>query len=471
VPGSFKMRRTKIIATIGPKTESEEMIKKLVDAGMNIARINMSHGDSKWYSTVINRINKVCQQIKFTVGIMVDTQGPEIRTSTQEFGLEEGDTFKIAVSSACDIQEGEKHTFVDYQNLIQKVKLHDTILIDDGLIALEVLGIDSYHITCKVLNKGKVGKRKSINFPGIKLDLPAITQKDRDDVKLAIENGVDYIAQSFVKKASDVKDMRKYLAELKSNASIIAKIEDQEGVDNMDEIISEADAVMVARGDLGVEIPMEEIPIVQEQIVRKCIMGGKPVIIATHLLESMIENPRPTRAEITDVANAVFQKSDCIMLSGETTKGAYPIECVETMAKISKKVQSKLRFEMLNGIKTKDVKEAITLGACVNAENLDAKAIIVFTKTGKLVSLVAKKRPNIDIFAFTEDNNVRRKLTLFWNVFPFKINFNQNYDSMVLDAVNILKQNKFLLPRDRTVIVSDVNPRKNVDILEILEID
>ncbi len=465
------MRKTKIIATIGPKTESEEMIKKLSDGGMNIARINMSHSDHKQYSGIINRIKKVSQEAIFPIGIMVDTQGPEIRTSSQEFRLEEGDNFKIAVSSACDIQEGEKHTFVNYQNLIKKVKEHDVILVDEGLIALEVLKIEPYHVTCKVLNKGNLGKRKSINLPGIKTDLPPITEKDIKDVRVAVENDVDFIAQSFIRKRKDIKEMRDVLNKLNSNAMIIAKIEDQEGIDNMEEIIDEADGIMVARGDLGVEIPFEEIPIVQKNIVRKCIEVGKPVIIATHLLESMIENPRPTRAEVTDVANAVFEKADCIMLSGETTKGSYPVECVKTMSNIVKNVQSRLKFEVSNGIKTKNVKEAITLGACINAENLDAKSIIVFSKTGKLLNLVTKKRPNIDIFAFTDNERTRRKLMIYWNVFPFKINFDDNFNTMVNNAIDILKKNNFLLNKDRVIIVSDVNPRKNVDILEIREID
>ena len=465
------MRRTKIIATIGPKTESEAMIRNLAEAGMNIARINMSHGDHKWHSMVINRIKKVSKEARFPISIMLDTQGPEIRTSTQEFGLEEGDTFKLAVSSACDIQEGEKHTFVNYENLINKVKDGDIILVDDGLIALEVKKVEPYHITCKVLNKGKLGGRKTVNLPGIKTDIPAITKKDIEDIKLGVKNSIDHVAQSFVKRKEDIIEMRSLLSKLKSNAIIIAKIEDQEGINNMDEIIEEADGVMVARGDLGVEIPFEEIPIVQEQIVRKCIAAGKPVIIATHLLESMIENPRPTRAEVTDVANAVFQKADCIMLSGETTKGNYPIECVKTMGKIAKNVQSKLRFEMPDGLKTKDVDEAITLGACVNAENLDAKGIIIFSRSGKLLSLAAKKRPNIDIFAFTESDEVRRKLMIYWNVFPFKINFNDNFEGMVEEAITALKKGNFLLAKDRAIILSDVSPKKNVDILEIREID
>ena len=421
---------------------------------------------------MMKRIKKISQETQFPIGLMLDTQGPEIRTSSKtEVGLKEGEIFKIAVSSACDIQEGEKHTFVDYQNLIKKVKKGQIILIDEGLIALEVLEVEPYHITCKVLNKGKLGNRKSVNLPGIKTDIPPITQKDINDIKLGIENGIDYVAQSFVRSKDDVKHMRELLNSLGSNAMIIAKIEDQEGINNMEEIVNEADGVMVARGDLGVEIPFEEIPIVQKLMVKKCIEAGKPVIIATHLLESMIENPRPTRAEVTDVANAVFEKADCIMLSGETTKGDYPVECVQTMHRIAKNVQSKLKFDMPDGIKTKDVKEAITLGACINAENLDAKAIIVFSKTGKLLRLVTKNRPNIDIFVFTDNEEVKRKLMIYWSTFPFAINFNENFEAMAENAVDMLKKNKFIVKDDRVIILSDINPRKDVDILEIRKID
>ena len=467
------MRRTKIICTIGPKTESEEMIRKLAEAGMNIARINMSHGTREWHSGIMKKIKKISQKTTFPIGLMLDTQGPEIRTSAKtEFGLEEGDIFKIAVSSACDIQEGEKHTFIDYANLIKKVKKGQIIMIDNGLIALEVLEIRPYHVTCKVLNKGNLGKRKSVNIPGIRTDIPSITQKDVKDIKLGVEQGIDYVAQSFVRRKEDIMQMRELLNSFGSNAMVIAKIEDQDGVDNMDEIIEEADGIMVARGDLGVQIPFEEIPIVQEQMVKKCIEVGKPVIIATHLLESMVQNPRPTRAEVTDVANAVFEKADCIMLSAETTKGDYPVECIATMHKIAKNVQSKLKFDIANnGFKTKDVKEAITLGACINAENLDAKAIIVFSKTGKLLSLVTKKRPNIDIFVFTDNEEVCRRLMIYLGAFPFVTDFKKNFETMTNNAIKMLKDNKYILKNDRVVIVSDVNPRKNVDILEVRTID
>jgi|TARA_Y100000310_G_scaffold124950_2_gene123754 pyruvate kinase len=465
------MRRTKIIATIGPRTESEESIRKLADAGMNIARINMSHGDHKWISEVIARIKKVSEKSRFPIAIMIDTQGPEIRTSATEVGLEEGEMFKIAVDSACDIQEGEKHTFINY-DLIKKVKPKDVIAIDDGLIALEVVNVGPYHVNCKVLNKGSLGKRKSVNIPGIKKDMPAVTEKDVEDVRLGIKSGVEYVAQSFVRRKENVVELRKLLDKLGSNAMIIAKIEDQEGIDNREDIIQEADAIMVARGDLGVEIPIEEIPIAQKSLVNSSIKAGKPVIIATHLLESMIKNPRPTRAEVTDVANAVYEKADGIMLSGETTKGDYPVECVETMHKIARKVQCQVGFDMpRDGLKINDVREAITLGACINAKNLDAKAIIVFSRTGKLLSLITKRRPTNDIFVFSDSDEVKRKLMIYWGTFSFNIQFTQNFETMVKNAIKMLKDKKYLLKGERVIIVSDINPRKNIEILEIREID
>jgi pyruvate kinase len=463
------MRRTKIIATIGPKTESADMMRRIAHEGMNIARLNMSHAKPEWTREIILKLKDVSKNLARPIGIMLDTQGPEIRTSDSEFGLEVGDDFKIAISSACDIEEGEKHTFIDYRSLLDKVSKGDTLMLDNGLIAVKVVSKGQYHINCKVLNKGSLGKKKSVNLPGIRTDLPSITQKDREDISIGAKLGIDFVAQSFVRKKEDVLAMRRLLGRLKCDAMIIAKIEDQEGVENMDEIIHEADGIMVARGDLGVEIPIEQIPAVQQQLVEKCIAKGKPVIVATHLLESMIENPRPTRAEVTDVANAVFQKADCIMLSGETTKGLYPLECIRLMHNVAKETQKRLVFHH-QIIKTKDVKEALTMGACINAENLDASAIIVFSKTGKLLSMVSKRRPNIDIFVFTEDNEVMKKLMIFWGAMPYRITFRENFDQMVKEAIEMLKKDGHVHDGDRVVIISDVNPKKNIDILEIREV-
>ncbi len=469
------MAKTKIIATAGPKTEKKEILLKLAEAGASIIRLNMSHGTREWHQDIINKVKEINKSRDMPLAIMLDTTGPEIRTNTEggEVGLEEGDTFKIAVSSACDIQEGEKHTHIDYADLVKNVKKGYVISIDDGLMALEVLKIDPYHVTCKVLNKGKIGDRKCVNLPGIKVNLPAITEKDKKDIELAIKNNVEFVAQSFVKRKEDVLEMRKLLEKAKHKIGIIAKIEDEEGIKNIDEIIEVADGIMVARGDLGVEMPLEEIPIVQRMITKKCINAGKPVIVATHLLESMVTNPRPTRAEVTDVANAVFERADCMLLTSETTKGDYPVESVKILHKIAKNVQpkfgSKVKYE--NGKEIKEVKEVITMGSCINAESLRAKAILVFTNSGRLLRMVAKHRPNTNIFAFTNDENLRRRLIINWGTIPFTVNFDKDFEVTCKDAIKLLKDKKMLQKDDLVVVVSDVRPRNNVDVMEIRKID
>lgn len=468
------MRKTKIIATIGPATEEKETIKKLALAGATIFRLNMSHGTHEWHQKMIDFVREVDSEIDYPISIMIDTTGPEIRTDSEgkEQGLEEGDIFKIGVSSACDIQESELHTHIDYQDIVKSLKVKDVILIDDGLIALEVLKVEECQLTCKVLNKGKLGDKKTVNLPGIKVNLPAITEKDKKDLKLAIDNNVEFVAQSFVRNKEDALDMIKIISKAKEKISLIAKIEDQEGINNIDEILSVVDGVMVARGDLGVEIPMEDIPIVQRMIILKCRKAGIPVIVATHLLESMVYNPRPTRAEVTDVANAVFQRADAIMLSSETTKGKYPALAVKTMDKVAKNVQTKFvsLLKVENNGEKKDIKEVITKGACINAESLKAKAILVFTYTGMLPRLVSKNRPNIDIIAFAQDTHCMRRLTINWGVRSFKIGFKENFEETIVECIEILKERKLVSKDDLVVVVSDVKPRDNVDVMEIRKI-
>ncbi|MBL7055124.1 pyruvate kinase [Candidatus Woesearchaeota archaeon] len=466
------MRKTKIIATIGPKTDTKKAILELAEAGVSILRLNMSHGTREWHQSIIDKVNEI--NFPAPVAIMMDTTGPEIRTDSngKEVSLEEGDIFKIAVSSACDIQEKEKHTHVNYSDMVNNVKKKDIILIDDGLIALEVLKIEPHHIICRVLNKGMLGDKKCVNLPKIRVNLPAVTEKDKKDLKLAIKNDVEFVAQSFVRGKQDVMDMRNILDNAKCRAKIIAKIEDAEGIKNIDEIIDAADGIMVARGDLGVELPFEEIPIVQRMIILKCREIGIPVIVATHLLESMVNNPRPTRAEVTDVANAVFERADCVMLTSETTKGDYPVQSVLTLSKIAKNIQkrfkSKIRYT--DNDEKKDVKEIITRGACINAEGLNAKGILVFTKSGRLLEMVVKHRPNVDIFAFTDDKKLRKQLVINWGTASFQIDFKKDFESTVCGAIKILKQNKMIKKNDLVVVVSDVKPREDVDVMEIRKI-
>lgn len=469
------MRKTKIISTVGPITANEEAITELAKAGTSIVRLNLSHGDHRWHEEVIWLVKKVNKKLDLQLAIMLDTTGPEIRTDSggEEVGLEEGDTFKIAISSACDVAETEKHTHIHCEELVTNLKKKDIILVDDGLIALEVKNIENHQIVCKVLNKGKLGDKKCVNLPGIKVNLPALTDKDKKDMQLAINHSLQFVAQSFVRSKDDVIELRKVLSKAKKNINIIAKIEDEEGIRNIDEIIAEADGIMVARGDLGVELPLEEIPIVQRSIVLKCRRAGKPVVVATHMLESMVNNPRPTRAEVTDVANAVFERADAVLLTSETTKGPYYAESVKTIDKIAinvqKRFKSKIKHEYTG--EKQSIKEVITKGACINAENLKAEAIVVFTKSGKLLSNIVKHRPNTNIYAFTNDKDLCRKLILNWGTVPFYMDFKSLYEKTVKDSISILKKHKLLRSKDVVVIVSDFPHKNNVDVMEIRKVE
>ena len=329
------MRKTKIICTIGPATESSDMLKQLALAGMNIARLNMSHGDHESHKIIIERMKEINKEVEQPVAILLDTQGPEIRTGDlkNDLNLLQGDEISISVRGSALVEESSFQ--VNYEDLITSVDIGDRITVDNGLINLDVLEKDSRMLKCKVVDGGVLKSKCHVNLPGIRVNLPAITEKDKRDVQFAIENKLDFIALSFVRAAADIRELRTILDAQASTIKIIAKIEDQEGLSNIKDIIDEADAVMVARGDLGVEINIEDLPNVQRQIVRRCAIQGKPVIVATHLLESMIENPIPTRAEVTDVANAIYEEVDAIMLSGETTVGKYPLKCVEYFQRIT----------------------------------------------------------------------------------------------------------------------------------------
>src|SRR5256885_455714 len=323
------LRKTKIIATIGPATESPEMLARLIGAGVNIFRLNMSHATHDWTRRVTSEIRSAAATSQRFVGIMMDTQGPAIRTGELPvpLDLEPGEKFTLTVRG--ERSEEERSVDVNYENFVNDINVGDVVLIDNGAIQIKVLAKSGKKVDCEVLTEGKLGSRRHINLPGVKVSLPALTAKDIEDVRLGLELGVDFIALSFVREARDLMQLRELFPESKPHPLVIAKIEDQEALRNLDEIIREADAVMVARGDLGIEVPYEELPIIQRRIIKICLRVGRPVIVATHMLESMIESPMPTRAEVTDVANAVFEQADAIMLSGETTVGKYPLKCVE----------------------------------------------------------------------------------------------------------------------------------------------
>ncbi|MFD0673438.1 pyruvate kinase [Cohnella sp. GCM10027633] len=419
------MRKTKIVCTIGPSSESLENTKKLIIAGMNVARLNFSHGDFEEHGNRIKTIRQACQELGKTVAILLDTKGPEIRTGklgVDVIDLVAGEYITLSTEEFL----GDKNRIpVTYKDLPQDVSIGSTILIDDGLIGLTVVDIQGTEIKCQIVNDGPIKSKKGVNVPGVAISMPGITEKDASDIKFGIEMGVDFIAASFVRRASDVLEIRELLERHDArNIQIISKIENQQGVDNLDEILEVSDGLMVARGDLGVEIPAEEVPLVQKSMIEKCNRVGKPVITATQMLDSMQRNPRPTRAEASDVANAIFDGTDAIMLSGETAAGKYPMESVLTMSRIAERAESALHYREIftkqANAQQKSVTEAISQAVANSALDLEAKAIVTSTESGYTARMVSKYRPKSPIVAVTPNEQVMRRLQLVWGVVPVK---------------------------------------------------
>ncbi len=455
------MRKTKIICTIGPATGSYDMLKAMHEAGMNIIRLNMSHATHEWADQMINHIVELNKHTTYPVGILLDTQGPEIRTGVLEsdLNLKTGDIISISVRDSVDVEQSSIR--IHYEDLIDTVNVGDRITVDNGLINLEVLEKNNPILKCKVLDGGVLGSKKHVNLPGIRVNLPAITAKDREDILFGMARELDYIALSFVREASDVLELRKLMAEADpvkaSTIKVIAKIEDQQGVKNLEEIVKVADGIMVARGDLGVEIDLAELPNTQRRIVRLCAEHGKRVIVATHLLESMIENPIPTRAEVTDVANAVYEEADAVMLSGETTVGKYPIRCIQQLDAICRASEPKrgLNFTA-NLIKSSD-KEHLAATAVELAESLHAKGIVVVTRHGIMANYVTNCHPQKSpIYAFTNIGVTRRIMTLNRNLYPFKIEFSTEPEVTLARAFAELKEKAGFESNDKVVVISDL---------------
>lgn len=418
------MRKTKIVCTIGPASESLENTKKLIHAGMNVARLNFSHGDFEEHGQRIATIRQASEELGKTVAILLDTKGPEIRVGKLdgEYELIQGDTVTLTTT---DIIGDNKRMPITYQDLPSDVKVGSSILLDDGLIGLTVESIEGTEIVCRIVNSGPIKSKKGVNVPGVSISLPGITEKDAGDIVFGIQQGIDFIAASFVRKASDVLEIRELLEKHGANhIHIISKIENQQGVDNLDEILAVSDGLMVARGDLGVEIPAEEVPLVQKMMIEKCNLVGKPVITATQMLDSMQRNPRPTRAEASDVANAIFDGTDAIMLSGETAAGRYPVESVQTMSRIALRAESALQYREIflrqANAQQASVTEAISQAVANSALDLDAKAIITSTESGHTARVVSKYRPKAPIIAVTPIPHVMRRLCLTWGVIPVK---------------------------------------------------
>ncbi|WP_432665891.1 pyruvate kinase [Wukongibacter baidiensis] len=456
------MRKTKIVCTIGPASESKEMFSSLVKSGLNVARLNFSHGDHEEHLQRINMIKEVRRELDTPVAILLDTKGPEIRTgkfAKEAVELEEGQEFVLTTE---EVAGDESRCTITYDKLPGDVKVGDKILIDDGLIELEVLDIpNDKEIKCEVKNGGTVKNKKGVNVPGVSINLPAITAKDISDIEFGIKNGIDFIAASFIRKADDVHEIRKILE--KNNAhqiQIISKIENQEGLDNIDEIIDVSDGIMVARGDLGVEIPTEMVPLAQKEMIRKCNAAGKPVITATQMLDSMMRNPRPTRAEVTDVANAIFDGTDAIMLSGETAAGKYPLESVQTMANIAERTEQSLDYKAIleKGAANKEtsVTYAVSHATCTTAHDLGASAIITATSSGFTARMVSKFRPKAPIIAATTKEEVLRRLILIWGVKPVLTKEAKSTDEIFDLSVEKAREYGYINGGDLVVITAGV---------------
>jgi pyruvate kinase len=463
------MRKTKIICTIGPATDSYPMLERMAAAGMDIVRLNMSHGTHESSARVIKSIRTLNRKNPSPIAVLLDTQGPEIRTGdlADDLELKNGSRITISVRDGIDVEKSSFH--INYDDLLDTVDVGDRITVDNGIINLEVLAKNSDGtMDCKVIDGGILKSKRHVNLPGIRVNLPAITKKDRADILFGIEQQVDFIALSFVREAEDIRELRTLMGDKAGKIKIIAKIEDQSGVENLDEILEEADGIMVARGDLGVEINVAELPNVQRRIVQRCAEQGKRVIVATHLLESMIKNPIPTRAEVTDVANAIYEEVDAVMLSGETTVGKHPVRCVEQLGEIAEATESFTGLRFTNNLIHQNDKQSLAITAVQLAESLDAKGIIVITRRGFMADYVTNCHPQkTRIYAFTNDSQTRRRLILNRNLTPYRTAFSSDPEKTLQTAFDVLKQRAGLVVNDKVVVISDVLAGLGVEAIQI----
>jgi pyruvate kinase len=455
------LRRTKIIFTLGPATESEEMLEKIILAGGDIARLNMAHAKHEWVRTVIRRIRDVSKKVGREIAIMMDIKGPEIRTGdvAVPIELQPGEIFDFTVKPGGEREKSEEIRSVDvnYQNLVNDIKVGDTVLVDNGLIRLEVLAKNDAHIRCRVLIPGELKSKRHINLPGVKVNLPSFTEKDRGDTLVGIAEGIDFVALSFVREAKDIEGLREFLTANKSKAQIIAKIEDQSAIENLEEIVKVTDSLMVARGDLGIECPFEELPIIQRAAVHACLTHGKSVIIATHMLESMIGSPMPTRAEITDVANAVLEQADCVMLSGETTIGKYPVECVGILDKIARRIEHEISDHYDEPAVFTQEKMKVLRSAVVMANEIPNSHILTFTRLGFMArGLAALRPPRAPIYAFTPSLETLRQLRILRAVEGVLMPFASDPDETISLAVLELQKTGKVKAGDKLIVVTDI---------------
>ncbi|MBD5483985.1 MAG: pyruvate kinase [Lachnospiraceae bacterium] len=455
------MRKTKIVCTLGPATDNEDVLRQMMIEGMNVARCNFSHGTYEDHKKRMDMVKKLCKEVGKPVAILLDTKGPEVRVKDFKEGkvtLEEGQLFTLTA----DEVEGTKDIVsVTYNRLYEDLEEGMRVLIDDGLIEMTVEKVDKNNIVCRVINGGVVSNHKGVNVPDVDLSMPYISDKDREDILFGIEQDVDFIAASFVQKKEDILQLRKLLEKNGGeDIRIIAKIENAQGVANVDDIIEVSDGIMVARGDMGVEIPYEEVPVIQKKIISKVYRSGKQVITATQMLESMIKNPRPTRAETTDIANAVYDGTSAIMLSGETAAGAYPVEAVRTMVRIAERTEQDVdyrkRFFQNEREVNPDITDAICHATCTTALDLNAKAIVTVTKSGTSARMISRYRPTSDIISCATTEKVCRQLSLTWGVTPILIKEEKEVFNLFDRAIHAAEKMKLLEKGDLTVITSGV---------------
>ncbi|MDQ3198675.1 MAG: pyruvate kinase [Verrucomicrobiota bacterium] len=451
------MRKTKIICTLGPVSESSEVIRQMIEAGTDIFRLNMSHAQHEWVRDIVPRVRALARELERNVALLLDTQGPAIRTGVleKELSLAVGDVLEITVRGAPP-EEANSIT-VNYDGLIDDVSVGDVVLLDNGLMQVRVLTKSDNRIRSVVLTAGRLGSRRHINLPGVHVNLPALTEKDLADVALGAELEVDFVALSFARRKEDLEELRQVLRQKGSTAAVVAKIESQSAVRDLDEMICAADIVLVARGDLGIECPMEDLPIIQRRIVKSCLRLGKPVIVATQMLESMIENPIPTRAEITDVANAVFEQADAIMLTGETTSGRYPVRCVEVLHRVAVRIERSGGAGYGKEALLEDARQKTVAAAVALADSLPRAKILVFTRSGTMPRYVSNLRPErAPIFAVASTEAVHRQLAICWGVCALQLDFTEDPNATIEAALKHLRTAKLIAPNDNLVIISDV---------------
>ena len=453
------MRKTKIICTLGPSTDQEGVLRELVANGMNVARFNFSHGSHEEHLGRFEKLKAIREELGKPVAALLDTKGPEIRLKDFKNGtemLEAGQTFTLTTR---DVEGTKEICSITYKDLPQDVQPGGTIMLDDGLIKLQIVTVNDTGIVCKVLNNGKIKNKKGVNVPGVHLSMPYMSQRDRDDIIFGAQQGFDFIAASFVRTAQDVYDIRNLLNEYDSDIRIIAKIENREGVNNIDSILAAADAVMVARGDLGVEIDFTELPGIQKNIIERSFSFGKPIVTATQMLDSMIVNPRPTRAEISDVANAIYDGTSAIMLSGETAAGAYPVEALKTMSAIAERTEQEnhARFAPLAENTGKiSVSDATAHAACLTAKDVNAVAIVTVSESGNTARLLSKYRPEQPIIACVMKEQVQRQLALSWGITPLMMPLAHSTDELIEMSTSLAKENGYLHNGELAVVTAGV---------------